>query len=116
MKRIQVKMPDNIFHTLTLKAASLGTNNSAYIRALILDQEILSADKNEEQSRLIGEVAKFGNNLNQIAHVLNISNLAGTLDDVNYQALLDQLYLLEKAIESILKNSTPNDTKSNLNA
>jgi hypothetical protein len=109
MKRIQVKMPDNVFYTLTLKAASLGTNNSAYIRALILGQEILSADKNEEQSRIIGEVAKFGNNLNQIAHVLNISNLACTLDDVNYQALLDQLYLLEKAIESTFKNNTQSD-------
>jgi len=115
MKRIQVKMPDNVFHTLTLKAASLGTNNSTYIRALILDQEILSADKNEEQSRLIGEVAKFGNNLNQIAHVLNISNLAGTLDDVNYQALLDQLYLLEKRMEATLKKNTPSDIESSQN-
>ena len=114
MKRIQVKMPDNVFHTLTLKAASLGTNNSAYIRALILDQEILSADKHEDKSRLIGEVAKFGNNLNQIAHVLNISNLAGTLDDVNYESLLDQLYLLEKRIESTLKNDTQSDTESSV--
>ena len=109
MKRIQIKMPDNIFHTLTLKAASLGTNNSAYIRALILDQEILSADKNEDTSRLLGEVAKFGNNLNQIAHILNISNLAGTLDDVNYQALLEQLYLLEKRIEATLRNDIQSD-------
>ena len=110
MKRIQVKMPENVFHTLTLKAASLGSNNSAYIRALILEQEILSADKHEDTSRLIGEVAKFGNNLNQIAHVLNISNLAGTLDDVSYEALLDQLYLLEKRMQSTLENNPISDS------
>jgi len=102
VKRIQIKMPDIVFHTLTFKATSLGVNNSAYVRALIMDQEIISADRHDDKSHLIGLVAKFGNNINQIAHTLNIANLNGNLHDIDYQNLLNILLKLEKNIESTL--------------
>jgi len=102
MHRVQIKMSDEVFNTMTFKAKSLGINNSLLVRGMIMNQEVVSAQKHKDYTRLIGLVAKFGNNLNQISHNLNLANVKGELGAVDYEHLINILTLLEHHIESTL--------------
>jgi hypothetical protein len=97
-------MSDEVFNTMTFRAKSLGINNSIFVRSLIMNQEIISSPSNKEYSRLIGLVAKFGNNLNQISHNLNLANVKGELGTVDYDNLINILTLLEYHIECTLND------------
>ena len=102
MHRVQIKMSDEVFNTMTFKAKSLGINNSLLVRGMIMNQEVVSAQNHKDYTRLIGLVAKFGNNLNQISHNLNLANVKGELGAVDYEHLINILTMLEHHIESTL--------------
>ncbi len=102
MHRVQIKMSDEVFNTMTFKAKSLGINNSLLVRGMIMNQEVVSAQNHKDYTRLIGLVAKFGNNLNQISHNLNLANVKGELGAVDYKHLINILTMLEHHIESTL--------------
>lgn len=102
MHRVQIKMSDEIFNTMTFRAKALGVNNSLLVRSMIMNQEMLSVQSHKDYSRLIGLVAKFGNNLNQISHNLNLANMKGELGTVDYEHLINILTLLEHHVERTL--------------
>jgi hypothetical protein len=97
-------MSDEVFNTMTFRAKSLGINNSIFVRSMIMNQEIISTPSHKDYSRIIGLVAKFGNNLNQISHNLNLANVKGELGTVDYDNLINILTLLEHHIECTLND------------
>lgn len=104
MKRVEIKMQDDLFNTLTIKASALGTTNSSYIRSLILDKEIVNVKTNKDLSKLIGLVAKFGNNINQMSHNLNIAHNRNLLKEVDYNHLIILLTSMNNDISSTLND------------
>jgi len=102
MHRVQIKMSDEVFNTMTFKARSLGVSNSLFVRDMIMNQEIVSKGNHKEYGKLIGLVAKFGNNINQISHNLNLANLKGELGSIDYEHLINLLTLLENHVERTL--------------
>lgn len=104
MHRVQIKMSDEIFNTMTFRATSLGVSNSELVRDMIMNKEVISKESHKEYGRLIGLVAKFGNNLNQISHNLNLANVKGELGSVDYQHLINLLTLLEHHVERTLND------------
>jgi len=104
MHRVQIKMSDEIFNTMTFRAKSLGINNSLLVRGMIMNQEVVSSQSHKDYTRLIGLVAKFGNNLNQISYNLNLANIKGELGMVDYDNLINILTLLEHHIERTLND------------
>ena len=48
MVRVNFKLPDEVYNTMTFKAKALGVNNTTYIKSLIMEQTIVSADTHKD--------------------------------------------------------------------
>ena len=48
------------------------------------------------------QVKRVGVNLNEVAYVLNIANLKNALNNYNYQALLNELKVMENQLNKII--------------
>lgn len=105
MQRVNFKLPDEVFNTMTFKAKALGVNNTTYIKALIMEQTIVSADNHKDYTRANGLMGNLTNNINQIAVNLNIANKEGTLSDIDYDNLINILTVIENNTESFVKES-----------
>jgi len=82
------------------KLTESGLETSAFLREYILQnkteviarpQKSITRESCIELIRLIGQVQKVGNNINQIAHRANSDFLAGTLTESVYRDLVTQL-------------------------
>ena len=93
-KQINLRVSEELYNTLQIKAKAVDLNVSKYIRSAILESDI-KPDNSKDIARLIGEVKKIGNNINQIAYNLNIANLNGKLNDINYNAILDEMIVIK---------------------
>jgi hypothetical protein len=103
MKRVQIKMEDEIYNTMVFKAKALGITNSSLVRNLILEQTVVSADTHKDYTRAIGLMSNLTNNINQIAHNLNIANKSGYLKDYDYDNLINMLTIIENNSENFVK-------------
>ena len=82
------------------KLTESGLETSAFLREYILQnkteviarpQKSITRESRIELIRLIGQVQKVGNNINQLAHRANSDFLAGTLTESVYRDLVTQL-------------------------
>lgn len=85
---------------LTLKASSTNRNNSEFLRCSIVDSNV-SVDSSRDRTKLISSLNRIGNNINQIAHVLNSSNMKNILNDVDYDNLLNELVIIESHLSRL---------------
>ena len=85
---------------LEKKLTESGLETSAFVREYILQnkteviarpQKSITRESRIELIRLIGQVQKVGNNINQLAHRANSDFLAGTLSESVYRDLVTQL-------------------------
>lgn len=102
MKLITLRISEELDNMLTLKAAAANKNRSDYLRDSISKSNV-SIDTSKDIRLMLGSVNKIGNNINQIAHNLNIANNSNKLDDVNYNNILDKLTIIEYQLKEILK-------------
>lgn len=82
------------------KLSDAGLETSEYIRKLLHEdkseviarpQRMMSKESRLELIRMIGQVQRVGNNINQLAHRANADYLTGTLAEKTYEDLLSRL-------------------------
>lgn len=101
-KEFKFRLSEELYNMLQLKATASNMNASDYLRNAINESDI-KIDDRKDIGKLIGSVNKVGNNINQIAHNLNIANNSNKLDDVNYNNILDKLTIIEYQLKEVLK-------------
>ena len=94
MVRVNFRLPDEVFNTMTFKAKALGINNTTYIKSLIMEQEIVSADNYKDYTRVLGLLGNLTGNINQIALILNVANKESYLNDVDYSNIINMLTII----------------------
>jgi hypothetical protein len=100
--RVEVRMSEELKNMLKFKSVGANKNLSDYIRDSITQSEIKFNDA-KDVSQVISSINKIGNNLNQIAHILNIANKSDSLSDINYNELKDELLIIMHGINEITK-------------
>lgn len=101
-KQLNIRVTEEIYNMLQLKSKASNMTATDYIITSI-NQSDIKIDNRKDIGKLIGSVNKVGNNINQIAHNLNIANNSNKLDDVNYNNILDKLTIIEYQLKEVLK-------------
>lgn len=102
-KTVTTRLTNELYNMLQLKSAASNMRISDYIRHSIIQSDI-KIDNSKDIGKLIGSVNRVGNNINQIAHNLNIANNSNKLDDINYNNILDKLTIIEYQLKEVLKS------------
>ena len=102
-KRVNIRLSNELYNMLTFKAIAAKKSNSEYIRQSIITSDI-KVDYSRDVHRLIVSLNSIGNNVNQLAHNLNIANMSDKLDDINYNKLLDRLIIIEYKLKDLLND------------
>ena len=100
-KSIRIRLTDELDKELTFKATSIGLSKSEYIRQFITQSAPKPSAK--DYGYLLGAVNRIGNNINQIAHNLNVARKSGNLNDTDYDSLLNMLIILNENVKALLK-------------
>lgn len=95
-----VRLTDEEYVNLQMKAKASNKKVSEYIRELIAMSKVKVSNK--DYVKMMAEVNKIGNNLNQIARNLNIACKKDELSKQDYEMLLAQLYSIDKQLKEIL--------------
>ena len=97
---IKIRLTEELNNMLIFKSKAVNTNKSEYLRMLINSSDI-KVDNSKDKSDIIKAVSKVGNNINQIAYVLNKANLNNELNKVDYDNLSDKLSIIEYMLNKI---------------
>lgn len=101
-KTITTRLTVELFNILQDKSALCNMNASDYIRHSIT-QSSVKKDTSKDISSMLCSVNRVGNNINQMAKNLNIANNNSSLNDVDYENILDKLIIIEYQLSEILK-------------
>ena len=101
-KQINLRLTSSEFEQLEEIALSKKITKSELILNLVFDKKV-SKQVSRDLSKVIQSQNKIGNNLNQIARVLNIAKLENVLNIVDYKNLIDKLEIIENQLENIYK-------------
>ena len=99
MQRVNFKLPDNVYHTMTFKAKALGVNNTTYVKTLIMEQAIVSAESHKDYTRTLGLLGNLTGNINQIAATLNVAHNEDALNTIDYEMMINMLTMILKNAE-----------------
>jgi len=86
---------------ITISAKSLNMTDSEYVINAISNTKLNYKPIRKDLAKVSLGIKKVGNNLNQIAHVLNIANKENTLGDIEYDKMLDILLDIKLSIKDI---------------
>lgn len=95
-------MTEELFAELVIKAQSLNMTNSEYLRSAICNAELNYRTNEKDFGYLIGAINKIGNNINQIARNLNIARNEQSLNQVDYEDMMNQLIIINSEIKSLI--------------
>ena len=101
-KQINLRLTSSEFEQLEKIALSKKITKSELILNLVFDKKV-SKQVSRDLSKVIQSQNKIGNNLNQIARVLNTAKLENVLNIVDYKNLIDKLEIIENQLENIYK-------------
>lgn len=96
IENMTVRVTEAELSELEEKAAKAGMKKSDYIRAAIKKSEVYPM---EEVQKLVVQVAKVGNNLNQIARVLNTNPNSSA--SANLKLLVEDFGAIKECLWSI---------------
>lgn len=99
--KITIRLDETTHEILINKANESNRNISEFLRNAILTTQI-SVNNTKDTGLLIGAINRVGNNINQIAHNLNIAKQNNNLNNVDYETIINQLYIIEVSINKIL--------------
>ncbi len=97
---IKIRLTEELNQMLIFKSKAINTNKSEYLRKLINSSDIKVANS-KDKSNIIKAVNKVGNNINQIAYMLNKANLNNELNKIDYDNLSDKLSIIEYMLNEI---------------
>ena len=97
-KRIELRVTDEFFQDLNSKIQNSGLSKADYFRHILSQGKVVVK---KDYNVLAMQVKKCGVNLNEIAYVLNITNLKNELNNQDYQALLIELKLIQNQLNKI---------------
>lgn len=101
-KQINIRVNQIEFDELENKSKELKITKSEFILKLIFDTKI-KKDNSKDSLKYLNAINKIGNNINQIARLLNSKNLKNELKDDDYSNLLDKLIIVESNLSNIYK-------------
>ena len=96
------KTNDEINITLTFKAHQAKKSKSEFIRDLIINEEVIADCDNNHCAKAVSLLGHLTGNINQIADNLNIANQDGSLNDINFDNLLDVLFAIRNEARNLL--------------
>lgn len=99
---VKVRMTEELFTELVIKSKSLNMTNSEYLRNTICNTELNYKTNEKDFGYLIGAINKIGNNINQIARNLNIARNEQSLNQADYEDLMNQLIIINSEIKSLI--------------
>lgn len=99
---VTIRLSDELFAELLIKAQSLNMTVSDYVRGTICNTELNYRTNEKDFGYLIGAINRVGNNINQIAHNLNIARNEQSLDQVDYEDIMNQLIIINSEIKSLM--------------
>ena len=97
-KRIELRVTEEFFQTLSSKIQDSGLKKAEYFRYTLSQGKVVVK---KDYNNLATQVHKCGVNLNEIAYVLNVANRKNTLNNYDYQALLVELKLIQNQLNRI---------------
>ena len=101
-KIVSVRLSEAEYQRAALQAEAANKKVSELFREAVNDSEIQFNDAKDFAS-LIASLNWIGNNVNQIAKVLNTANKQGSLSDVDYSDIKDTLYIIMHNIKEVTK-------------
>lgn len=99
---INFRASEEVRKILDFKSQSANKTKTQFLIDLIVVGEV-KFDESSNIIQLIFQLRKIGNNVNQIAHALNLANMNNDLSDFNYKNLLNQLVLIEHRLNQLSK-------------
>lgn len=101
-KRLAFRIPEDEYEKFLDKVISSGSTVSRFIRTAVLENKTRVL-KQESASLLMYHVCKIGNNINQIAHRVNIDNKKGIVSEDTYKKVLRDLKINEAKLDALLR-------------
>ena len=99
---VTLRLTDELYAELLIKSQSLNMTVSDYLRGTICNTELNYRTNEKDLGYLIGAINRIGNNLNQIAHNLNIARNEQSLNNVDYEDIMNQLIIVNPEIRSLI--------------
>ncbi|AFI06722.1 plasmid mobilization protein [Helicobacter cetorum] len=88
---------------ITFKAKAINISKTDLILRAIENAEIKSDSK--DTTKLLSEVNRIGNNLNQIAHAINLTKLKNQLHNFDFSTLENDLTIIKYQLNELLKKA-----------
>lgn len=104
-KSLNVRFTESEWERVTARAERAGRAPRELAREALLQGSMTSAPKERARAdaELTGQVARMGNNLNQIARALNEAAAAGVLDREAFQAAAAEVSGLRRELAGLVK-------------
>jgi hypothetical protein len=99
-KIVTVLFDEDEYRQLTKHVAGLNITYSDYLRQSAFYVNIKSKADTENTGLLISSLNKIGNNINQIAYVLNFAHKKNILEMENFENILDELTVIRATLGS----------------
>ncbi len=99
-KKVTVKMTAQEHEFLLHNAKISNIKISTYIRTCISKSEV-KTDNSKDYIKLVTAVNRVGNNINQIARVLNIAKNENKLSEQNFNLYFKFLYIAYKQLKNL---------------
>jgi hypothetical protein len=106
-KRVGFRLTDAEHRAYLAKVEASGMSASEFFRDCVLTNRtriVARQQVSTDKKRVLLVVNKSGNNLNQIAHVLNAARLDNSASESTYLAALDTLESIELLLKAHLQN------------
>lgn len=100
--RVNFRFTKSEIDELEKKCDELKITKTDFVSSLIFDTKI-KKDNSKDSLKYLNAINKIGNNINQIARLLNTKNLKNELKDDDYSNLLDKLIIIESNLSNIYK-------------
>lgn len=98
-KIISLRLSDSDYSELILNSEISGMCASEFLRKSISQTKILPATDKKDDVKKLRIFSNASNNLNQIAHVMNIANKSGAINSVDYNQILGFLGDIQNSFE-----------------
>ena len=97
-KRIEIRVTSEFFQEFDQTVKGTGLKRPDFFEQIFYQGKVVVK---KDYNNLATQVRKVGVNINEVAFVLNISNLKNALNDYDYQALLVELKLIQNQLNRI---------------
>jgi hypothetical protein len=98
---LSLRLSVPLIKKIVMDSKSLNMSKAEYVSGCINNAKLNYRLMRKDMVVIGRGVKKIGNNINQIAHVLNTANITDKLGDIEYDKLLDKLLDIELAIKEL---------------